>query len=164
METNNEFNKSDRMIGEQLTIKHFWFLVDEYRFKYQRYTFRSKKILIEVQVGHKTPRVVFNKIGEPDPQLFYLDLEWVIAFFYGEFPSANYDYLKHDLERNMIFASNILRDNSDRLINEFDNWWMPAHVFLYRWMERKARDDGQLERFHRTHKHYYDYLKSKGAI
>lgn len=164
MGTNNNFNDGREEIAERLTKKYFWFLVDEYKFKYKKYTFRSKQMLIEIQAGHKTPRVVFNKIGEPDPQLFYLNLEWIIAFFCGTLPSANHDYLMHDLEENMIFVSTIFRDNSDRLINEINNWWIPVHVFLYNWMERNAKDEGQLDRFHRTHKYYYDYLKSKGAI
>ena len=121
-------------------------------------------MLIQVQVGHKTPRIVLNMIGEPDPDLFELDLEWVIRFFRGTFPSAGYDYLRHSLEENMAFVANIFRENSDRLINEFDGWWIPAHVFYYRTIERKAQEEGQLERFQRTRKYYYDYLKSKGAI
>ena len=151
-------------VGERLTKKYFWFLVDEYGFEYEKYTFRSKQMLIEIQVGHKTPRIVFNKIGEPDPQLFYLELEWIIAFFSGAFPSANYDYLKHSLEKNMLFVSKLFGQNSDRLINEFNTWWTPAHVFLYRWMEGKAKEKGQLENFHRSHKYYYDYLKGKDAL
>ena len=164
MDTDSESDDMKLNIGEQLTKKYFWFLVDKYGMKYEKYTFRSKKMLIEVQVGHKTPRVVFNKVGEPDPQLFYLELDWVIAFLHGTFPNANHDYLMYSLEENIIFVSKMFRENSDKLIKEFDSWWIPVHVFIYKWMERKAREEGRLEGFYKTDKYYSDYLKSKGAL
>ena len=150
--------------SEMLVKKYFWLLVDKYGFEYyELYNFRSNKMLIKVLPGHKTPRIDIIKVGE-DPDLFKLNFEWIIKFFHGNLPSEKHDYLKYDLETNMIFISQIFRENSQRLIDEFDDWWLPVHVFCYRTIEEEYRNKGQLERFLRTEKYYYDYLKSQGAI
>jgi hypothetical protein len=113
--------------------------------------------------GHKTPRIDFIKIGE-DPDLFKLDFEWIIKFFHGSFPSENHDYLQYGLDTNMLFISKIFRENSHRLINEIDDWWIPVHLFCYRTVEEEYRSKGQTKIFLKAEKYLYDYLKSKGAI
>ena len=161
----NKFKCTDPESGEQLVKLYFWFLVDEYGFTYyDKYNFRSKKMLIQVLPGHKTPRIDISKIGEPDPDLFKLEFEWIINFFHSTFPSDHRDYLKHKLEDNMIFISKIFRENSRKIINDFDSWWIPAHVSYYRTIEKQYRDEGQLERFRKSYRYYYEYLKGKDAI
>ena len=156
MSTHNE--------SEQLVKKYFWFLVDNHGFEYcELYSFRSKKMLIKVLPGHKTPRIDIIKIGE-DPELFKLNFEWIIKFLRGTFPSENHDYLKHSLETNIIFISKIFRENSRKLIDEFDDWWILVHVFCYRTVEEEYRNKGQINIFLNAYKYYYDYLKSEGAI
>lgn len=149
---------------EWMIKKYFRFLVDEYGLVYKKHNFTSEKVLVQVEPGHKTPRVYIFKVGEPTPDLFRLNFEWVFKYFHGTFPSDQHDYLQHGLDTNMMFISRLFHENSEKLINEFDTWWIPAHVFLYRWMENNARKKGQLERFNNNHEHYYDYLKSKGAV
>ena len=150
---------------EQLVQQYFWFLVDEYGFKYfNESVFRSEKMLIQVLLGHKTPRIDIHKIGEPDPDLFKLDFEWVIKFFHGTSPSENHDYLKYKLAENVVFISKIFRENAQKIVNEFDDWWIPAHVFVYKTIEKKYKDEGHIELFLENNKYYYDYLKSKGAL
>ena len=142
--------------SERLVKKHFWFLVDSYGLIYGDYSFRNQKMLINVLLGHKTPRIDFIKIGD-DPVLFRLDFEWIIKFFRGTFPSEHHDYLKCKLEKNVIYISQIFREYSDRLIDDFDDWWIPAHLFIYRTVEKEYRESDQIELFLQNHKYYYEY-------
>jgi len=156
MNTDNE--------SELLVKKYFWFLVDNHGFDYyELYSFRTNKMLIRVLPGHKTPSIEVTRMGD-DPDLFNLNFEWIIKYFSGTFPSENHDYLKFGLETNMVFISKIFRENVHRLIDEFDEWWIPAHVFVYRTTEAESRSEGQTDRFIKTNSYYYDYLKNEGAI
>jgi hypothetical protein len=150
--------------SERLVKKYFWFLVENHGFEYDElYTFRSIKMLVKVLPGHKTPRIDIIKIGV-DPDLFKLNFEWIIKFFRGAFPSDNHDYLKYDLETNMVFISKIFQENSHKLIDEFDDWWLPVHVFQYRTVEEEYRNKGQADRFLKAYNYYHDYLKNEGVI
>ena len=165
MNKHNEVVDSNLEIGERLVKQYFWFLVDKFGFiYYDKYGFRSKKIAINILPGHKTPRIDVIRNGELDPDLFKLNFEWIIKFFHGAFPSDKQDYLKHSLEENMIFISKIFRENSQKLIEDFDSWWIPAHLYFYRAIEKQYGEQGQTERFHKNYKYYHDYLKSKGAL
>jgi len=149
--------------SELLVKKCFWFLVENHGFEYfDLYSFQSEKMIIQILPGHKTPRIEINKIGGSG--LYKLDFEWIIRYFHKTFPSENHDYLKHNLKTNMIFISKIFRENSHRLINEFDEWWIPVHIFYYRTVEEGYRNKGQINIFKSAYKYYYDYLKSQNAI
>ena len=154
--------EKDDEIGQRLAKRYFWFLVDEYGFNYEKYTYLSKEMVVVFELGHKTPSIFINRIREPD--FVRLNLEWILKFFHGTSPSDGRDYTTHSLEGNMAFISHIFRDNSRRLIEEFDDWWFPAHVFFYRTIEKKYEDEGQTENFLKSYKHYYEYLKSNGAV
>lgn len=162
MYTNNEFDDASLEFGEKLIKRYFQFLVDEYGFKYDKSSFNSNKMLIKFELGHKTPSIFINQIGEPDFARLYL--EWILKFFHGTSPSDIRDYTAHSLAENMAFISDIFRNNSRKLVDEFDDWWIPAHVFVYRSLEKEYEKDGQTESFLRSYKHYYDYLKNKDAI
>ena len=151
-------NESDYWIR-----KYFGFLVDDYGLEYyDPYSFCAAEIVIQILLGHKTPRIDFNKQGESE--LYKLDVEWVIKFFHGTFPSENHDYLKHNLKTNLIFISEVFKKNADRLINDFDTWWLPAHLFFYRTIEEQYKTSGQTHLFLQGYQYYYDYLKREGAI
>lgn len=160
----NDFKDTKLDVEEKLVKQYFGFLVDEYGFIYKKYNFRSAKILIQVEPGHKTPRVYIFKIGEPTPDLFRLNFEWIIQYLTGSLPSDKHEYLNYSLEQNMIFISKMFYEHSYKLINEIDDWWIPVHLFCYRTTEKNAMNEGQTERFYKNEKYYYDYLKSKGAL
>ena len=151
-------NESERLVKE-----YFWFLVDNHGLTYRNGDFQSPKMLIKILLGHKTPRIDFIKIGD-DPNLFRLDFEWVIKFFRGTFPSEQHDYLKYNLEKNVIYLTQIFREYSSKLIDDFDDWWLPVHVFYYRTIEEEYRSKGQTNIFQKAYKYYYEYLKNEGVI
>jgi len=162
MNTQNNFEDKNLLPGERLTKRHFWFLVDEYGFNYEKYNYMSKEMLIQFELGHVTPRIFINKIGEPD--FVRLNFERILKFFYGTAPYESRDYTKCNLEENMIFISKIFRENSRKLIDEFNDWWIPSQIFAYRLREKKYEEAGNQKLFLVDFKEHYDYLKSKGAI
>src|ERR1043165_2420323 len=95
-----ELNDKNLLPGEQLTKRYFWFLVDEYGFNYEKYVYLSKELVIKFEIGHVTPRIFINQVGEPD--FVRLNFEWILKFFHGTAPYESRDYTKFSLEENMI--------------------------------------------------------------
>jgi len=87
MSTYNKFEDRNLSTSEQLVKRYFWFLVDEYGFKYDKYNFISEEMLIQSEPGHVTPRIFINKVGEPD--FVRLNFEWILEFFHGTAPSES---------------------------------------------------------------------------
>ncbi len=158
----NKSNDKDLLKGERLTKHYFWFLVDEYGFDYERYNFLSREMAIMFEIGHVTPRIFINQVGEPD--FVRLNFEWIMTFFHGTAPADSRNYTKFSLEENMIFIAKIFRENSHKLIEEFHDWWIPAQVFMYHVREKKYEEAGDQKLFLTEYNEYFNYLRSKGAM
>lgn len=150
--------------------EHFWFLVKEYQFVYKRthersFQFTSPKIWIELRVGHKSPRILVRRIGEPEftSVIFerivqYLERRLEIDNLFSRY------YPHHPLNDNIRFVAELFKRYSDKIISQIDEWWIPVQVFQYELMEKDYKDAGQLEDFQASFKRHFDYLKGKGAI
>ncbi len=162
MSTYNEFENRNLDIEEQLVKRYFWFLVDEFNFKYGNYSFSSEKIHIEIQVGHKLPSIFINRIGEPEYMKLLLDR--ILQHFEGSVTDENIDYTLRSLADNIIYYADKFRNYSHKLIDEIDDWWIPVQVFQYRLLEQQYTKAGQLKDFLTGFKRDLDYLKSKSAL
>jgi len=163
MDTSSKPLNEDPTPLEELIKQLFGFLVDEYGLVYDnRFTYQSKKMIILIQPGHQSPKINFNQVGEPE--FAQMDLEWILKYFHGTSPGEHREYLQYSLEENMVFIAKVFYENSQKIINEFEEWWIPAQVFWYRTVEKQYKDEGQTERFLKAYKYFNDYLKSKGAI
>jgi hypothetical protein len=89
------------MESEQLELwvkKAFWFLVDQHNFKYHGYSndhfeFTSREVSIQIELGHKMPRIYIVRIGELEIGATRLALHWVIQYFTGGWPYEDIDFL-----------------------------------------------------------------------
>jgi len=162
MSTYDEFQDRNLNIEEQLVKRHFWFLVDEFKFIYNNYSFSSDTILIEFQIGHKLPSILIYRVGEPAYMKLLLDR--ILQYFEGSIADQNIDFTLRSLAENIIYYAQKFQKYSHKIIDEIDDWWIPVQLFQYRLFEQKYKDAGQLEGFLSGFKRDHDYLKSKGAL
>jgi hypothetical protein len=150
---------------EKWIKKAFWFLVEQYNFKYDGYMeghsdFISEKVKVRIEPGHKTPYTFIYRIGEPE--FTRLVLEGILQYLEGKAPDFNFQ--TYSLEYNLEIEANILKERARKIISEIDDWWIPIHKFQYELDREEYKKNGQLEDFLSAYKRHYDYLKSKGAI
>jgi len=154
----NEFKKKEQEEVETLHRKYFWFLVEEYGFTYEgpgsQFPFQNPKMLILVGFGHKTPSIYFLRRG--DPSSLMRSIELIIEFLDGHFPHR--DTLKYELEENVVYYADIFRRYADRLINDFDKWWLPVQLFFYKRVEKSPFVAPG------AYSDLYEYLKQHGMI
>ena len=148
--------------SELLVKQYFGFLVEEYGFSYSNYRFQSRRMYIHFDIGHKTPRVYFCQTG--DPEFTKLEINWVLRYLHESTPLDARQFTEHSLEDNMIFTRGVFRKSEHVLIEEFEKWWLPAQVFLYKFLEKHYKEIGILDKFLVSYKGLYDYLKEKGAM
>jgi len=115
---------------------------------------------IEIQVGHKSPRVFIYKVGEPETTR--LVLERIMQYFGDQFPEIYFP--DHSVEHNIRFTATILKQYAPKIIASIDDWWIPVHLFQYKLLEKEYQTANQREDFLFGFKDDYEYLKSKGAI
>ena len=169
MMTDNKSKHRNLESAEQLVKRYFWFLVDEYQLIYKRtyersFQFSLPKVRIELRIGHKSPRLLIYRIGEPE--FTSLGFERIIQYFEGrlEIDDLVRYFPDYPLEDNIGFMAKLFKRYADRIINQIDEWWIPVQVFQYKLLEQKYKDAGQLEDFLTGFKRDQDYLKSKGVI
>jgi hypothetical protein len=143
----------------------FWFLVEQYNFKYHGYVeghsdFASEKVRFRVEPGHQTPYTFIYRVGEPD--FTRLVLEGILRHIEGKVPDI--DFQAHSLEYNLKAEANILKERAHKIIDEIDDWWLPCQKNLYKELESDYRKSGQMDDFLFSYKKFHDYLKSKGVI
>jgi hypothetical protein len=118
---------------------------------------------IVFEIGHVTPRIFINKVGEPD--FVRIQLDWILQFFHGISPTDIHgDFTRCSLEDNMIFLATMFRENAPKLIHELNNWWIPVQLFMYHRLETYHTKHVSLEEFIAGNREFYDYLKSNGAL
>ncbi len=71
-----------RQEPEELVKKYFLFLVEEYGLTYTTYCYKSEKIRVVLEIGHKTPRISIYRIEEPE--FTSLIFERIIQYFEGK--------------------------------------------------------------------------------
>jgi hypothetical protein len=149
----------------QMLRKHFAFLVEQYGFTYDGHLeFKSSKVRIKLEIGHKAPKVAIYRIGEPE--FTRLVLERIIQHFEGRLNIDDLfiDFSDYPLEHNISFMATLFKRYAQRVINQIDEWWIPVHVFQYKLIKKEYEEAGQLEDFLFGFKNKTDYLKSKGAL
>lgn len=152
-----EYKRKSGQWKEMLLRKYFRFLVEEYGFSYDpeaEFQFQNPKMLIQISLGRQTPYIFFLRRGD-DPK-FMMNIESVIEFLEGEIPYRN--FLKYELEENVAYDAELFRRYADRLINDFDEWWLPVQLFLYKKIENDP--------FYApgAYRYLYEYLKRHGMI
>jgi hypothetical protein len=144
---------------EELFKRYFSFLVEQYGFTYTSWCYTSGKLKINVEIGHKSPRVYIAYAGEPD--FTQLALHRIIQYFGGKIPKMYYP--DHPIEHNIRFVADLFREYAPKIADHIDDWWLPVHKFQYELTKREYEESGQLNDFLSSYKRDFDYLKSKGA-
>ena len=149
----------------QLVRKHFAFLVEHYGLTYDGHSeFTSSKVRIQLEIGHKSPKIVIYRVGEPE--FTRLLLERIIQYFEGkiEIDDLFIHFPDHPLEHNISFVATLFQRYAGRIIDQIDEWWIPVQVFQYNLIKKEYEQAGQLEDFLFGFKNKTEYLKSKGAL
>jgi hypothetical protein len=145
--------------------KHFAFLVEQYGLTYDDHSeFASSKLRIQLEIGHKSPRIFISRVGEPE--FTRLLLERIIQYFEGriEIDDLFIYFPDHPLEHNISFIATLFERYARRVINQIDEWWIPVQVFQYDLIKKGYEGAGQLEDFQFGFRNKTEYLKSKGAL
>jgi len=153
----DEFMQKEWEFRDMLIRKYFWFLVEEYGFTYEakaEFQFQNPKMLIQMALSHKTPRIYFLRCG--DPSSLMTPIEFIIEFLDGHFPYR--DTLKYELEENVVYYADIFRRYADRLINDFEKWWLPVQLAHYKRVEKSPFVAPG------AYGYLYEYLKQHGMI
>lgn len=90
---------------EDLLKKYFWFLVDDYGFTYEKFTYTSDRFQLQIQItaDKSLPAIFFRKIGEPDYTT--LPFEWLLFYLRGSKIGAN--FYTRSLDGNMKFFAKL---------------------------------------------------------
>ncbi|SRR6266498_1370105 len=139
---------------EVLLKKYFGFLVDDYQFTYENFTFSSNRFQLQIQItaDRSLPAIFFRLIGEPDYTI--LPFEWILYYLRGSKYGTNF-YAK-PLDENMKFFAKLLKEYSQELFFEVDRWWIPAHkIMLKDWEDTTHKSPV------RTFPQLYAYIKEK---
>jgi hypothetical protein len=145
--------------------KHFAFLVEQYGLTYDGHLeFTSSKVRIKLEIGHKSPKIVIYRVGEPE--FTRLVLERIIQHFEGrlDIDDLFIDFSNYPLGHNISFMATLFKSYAEQVINQIDEWWIPVHVFQYNLIKKDYEQAGQLEDFLFGFKDKTEYLKSKGAL
>lgn len=165
--------KSNKAHDETLELhlrwvkEHFWFLVTDYGLRYDgyvdgHYDYKSEKVGIRIELGHKTPSIFITLI---EPRSRRLTLDTIIYYFNNDnWPYGHIDFQARSLEQNIRFYADVLRDYANRIVVEIEDWWLPAQKSLYKALEKEYSDSGQISDFLASYEEFHDYLKSKGAL
>jgi len=145
---------------EELFQKYFSFLVEQYDFTYAHWCYTSGKVIVNLGIGHVSPRVFVAYAGEPD--FTEVVLHRIIQYFGGKIPKIYYS--DHPIEYNIRFVAERFREYAPRIVDHIDDWWIPVHKFQYELTKKEYEESGQLNDFLSSYKRDYDYLKTKGAI
>lgn len=149
----------------QLVRKHFAFLVEQYDLTYDDHMeFTSSKVRISLEIGHKSPRILISRVGEPE--FLRLPLERIIQYFEGriEIDDLFIFFPDHPLEYSISFIATLFKRYAWRIIDQIDEWWIPVQVFQYNLIKNEYVQAGQLEDFLFGFKDRTDYLQSKGGL
>ena len=159
----SDYKKREIEKVKRLVKQYFWWLVDEYGLTrpgdYSH--FQNDKVWVEISLGHKSPRVYLCRVGD-DPFHYMSAMGYVIEFLDKSFRFER-NYLKHPLEENVSYYANLFRRYADRLILDFDSWWIPYQVFHYKKFRKKAEEKGDLQLFLKVERYLYDYLIANGV-
>jgi|GEM_PF-4426720 len=142
----------------------FWFLVEEYNFRYDGYSeghsdFVSEKLRIRIEPSRKTPYSYIYRIGEPD----FTRLTLFQVLHHYDVKTLDMDLQAHSLEYNLNYLAKLIKPHIHR-INNVDEWWLLAHRSRFIAIMKEYSDEGQMDVFLSDHKELYEYLKSKGAM
>ena len=149
----------------QLVRKHFSFLAEQYGLTYDGHLeFTSSKVRIQLEIGHKSPRIFIYRVGEPE--FTRLILERIIQYFEGriEIDDLFIYFPDHTPEYNISFIATLFKQYAGRMIDQIDEWWVPVQVFQYNMIKQEYEQAGQLEDFLFGFKNKTEYLKSKGSL
>jgi hypothetical protein len=149
----------------QMVRRYFAFLIEEYGLTDDGdLEFMSSKARIKLEIGHKSPRIVIYRVGEPE--FSRLILERIIQYFEGrvEIDDLFISFPDHPLEHNISFIATLFKRYAQRIIEQIDEWWIPVQVFQYNLIKKEYEQAGQLEDFLFGFRDKTEYLKSKGAL
>ena len=139
---------------ENLKKKHFWFLVEEFGFKYNQGKFVSDNIEIKIAYDRDRPTIDIRPLSEPE--FTSLQIDWVADYFTNSEFTKTLDLQFGDLEENIKTFASVLKKYSNRLLFEIDDWWLPAQRYrLRQWEALFAK--APLHAF----KEIYEYLDTK---
>jgi hypothetical protein len=139
---------------EGLVTKYFWFLVDDYQFIYENFTYSSDRFQLQIQItaDRSLPAIFFRIIGEPDYTT--LPFEWILYYLRGSKFGTN--FYERSLDENIKFFAELLKEYSKEIFFEVDRWWIPAHrIMLKDWEDTTHKSPV------RTFQQLYDYIKEK---
>jgi len=145
---------------EELFKKYFSFLVEAYGFTYTPWCYANGRLMINLGIGHKSPRVFIAYAGEPD--FTEVALHRLIQYLGGKIKKIYYS--DHSVEYNIRSVAERLQEYAPRIVHHIDDWWLPVHNYQYELTKKEYEESGQLNDFLSSYKRDYDYLKSKGAI
>ena len=132
----------------QMVRKEFAFLVEQYGLNYDGHMeFTSSSVRMQIEVGHKSPRIFIYRVGEPE--FTRLLLERVIQYLEGrtEIDDMFIFDPDHPLEHNITFIATLFQRYAQSVIRQMDHWWIPTQAFQYNLIKREYEQAGQLDDF-----------------
>jgi hypothetical protein len=152
-------------ILNEVTRKHFDFLISDYGFKYHGFTdwgetlYVFEKLIIECTVDRIIPIMVFKRSDEPDD--YQVELGIVLeAFEIIPWEIFKQNLRKNSLEDNGKYIEKMFREISEILIKQPEFWWLNAQKKKFEIEENLNHEYGQDPTRSESYRRWYHYIKS----
>jgi len=157
----------DSSAQTKATLQNFRFLVENYGFLYRgvhrnHYDYLTDKVQIQVERENTRMHVSVLRAGEPS--FTRLTLELIVRYFgQGELLEAG-DAADRGFEANLQSMAGLLERFAPKVVNEIDEWWLPAVKYQFESLQVYYQQRNQLNYFLASFRREREYLKRKGAI
>ena len=91
-----------------------------------------------------------------EPEFTNLQFDWILGYFTNNDPSKIFIFQLGELEENIKSYASIFKIYSNKLLLEFEDWWIPAHEYRLKQWE-KIFNKSPIDAFEEIHK----YLDTK---
>lgn len=150
---------------QDLSKKHFDFLIHEHGFIYENFqhgwtTFLSDNMSIQIFKGRATPIIVVKLIKEPE--YVKANLGAILEVF-GRLTDEQYEEKmhNHNIHDNFVFVTSLFKEFEQKIIYHPEEWWLDAQKLVYEKTANFYKRTGQSPADDNFFYNLYKYIKSK---
>jgi len=115
-------------------------------------------------VERENTRMHVSVLRAGEPSFTRLTLELIVRYFgQGELLEAG-DAADRGFEANLQSMAGLLERFAPKVVNEIDEWWLPAVKYQFESLQVYYQQRNQLNYFLASFRREREYLKRKGAI